>query len=124
MRKTVLTILASVFLFSATELHQLVKLPGLVSHLKEHRESDPSMSIWAFLQLHYTADHPADNDDDDDNQLPFKDLNAIGHLDAPLSVARAEQRNCPVFLVVNTPISHPEGIPQHRAFAVFHPPKA
>ena len=124
MRITLLTILATAFLFSATELHQLVKLPGLISHLKEHRESDPGMSIWAFLQLHYTADHPADNDDEDDNQLPFKDLNAIGHLDAPLSLARAEHRNCPVFQVVNIPIVHPEGIPQHRTFAVFHPPKA
>lgn len=124
MRRTALTILAAIFLFSSTELHQLVKLPGLVHHLQEHRKTDPSMSLLGFLQLHYTADHPMDNDDADDNELPFKDLNTIGHLDSPVAVARLEQRNCPEFPVVSTPIVHPEGIPQHRTFAVFHPPKA
>lgn len=124
MRRTALTILAAVFLFSSTELHQLVKLPGLVHHLREHQESDPSMSLLGFLQLHYTADHPMDNDDADDNELPFKDLNTIGHLDSPVATARLEHRNCPEFQVVSTPIMHPEGIPQYRTFAVFHPPKA
>lgn len=119
-----MTILAVIFLFSSTELHQLVKLPDLVHHLQEHRDTDPSMTLLAFLQLHYTADHPMDNDDDDDNELPFKDLNTIGHLDSPVVMARLEQRTCPEFLVISTPIVHPEGIPLHRTFAVFHPPKA
>ncbi len=124
MRSAVISILASLFLFSSTELHQLVKLPGLIRHLQEHRQTDPSLSVMGFLQLHYTADHPADNDDDDDNELPFKDPKALGHIDSSISAGRMEQRACPEFLLITEPITHPEGMPTYRANAVFHPPKA
>jgi len=101
-----------------------VKLPELIRHLQEHRQTDPSMSLMGFLQLHYTADHPADNDEDDDDDLPFKDPNTIGHLDTSVSSGRTEHRSCPEFPVITTPIIHPEGMPTYRANAVFHPPKA
>ena len=82
------------------------------------------MDLFAFLQLHYTANHPEDNDDDDDNELPFKELKATGHVDTLVTMNKADHRSCPVFPVITEPITHPEGMPLHRANAVFHPPKA
>lgn len=72
LRQATLFILSAVFAFSATELHQLIRLPQLVEHFRDHKQEAPAMSLFGFLQLHYTADHPMDNDDTDDNQLPFK----------------------------------------------------
>lgn len=111
-------------MFSATELHQLIKVPELMKHFHEHRQADKTLGFLGFLQLHYTANHPQDNDDDDDNELPFKDLNAVSHVDNSVSFSRLEHRSCPEFPVISEPISHPEGMPHYRANAVFHPPKA
>ncbi len=123
MRSAVITILASLFLFSATELHQLVKLPELLRHYQEHSRTGSGMSLLAFLQLHYSANHPEDNDDSEDSQLPFKEIKAIGHVDNSVTMHRHEQRNCPEFIILTEPITHPEGMPCYRANAVFHPPK-
>lgn len=82
------------------------------------------MNWLGFLQLHYTANHPDDNDEDDDNELPFKDLKATGHVDTLIPMNKTEQRLCPEFPVLTEPITHPEGMPLYRANAVFHPPKA
>lgn len=123
-RSTVLTILASLFLFSATELHQLVKLPELLRHYREHCGKGSDMSFLGFLQLHYSANHPQDNDEEDDNQLPFKEIKVIGHVDNTVSMHRYENRTCPEFLILTETITHPEGMPCYRANAVFHPPKS
>ena len=123
LRQVSLFILSAVFAFSATELHQLIRLPQLVVHYHEHKRIDPSMSMFGFLQLHYTADHPMDNDDTDDNQLPFKTTEAIGHVDFSISIGRFHLNTQPEFETAVNQISHPEGDPCHRAYAVFRPPQ-
>lgn len=60
----------SVYIISATELHQLVKLPFLVHHYFEHKEKD-SISLQEFLHLHYSTHHQNENDYND-KRLPFK----------------------------------------------------
>ncbi|MCF3107619.1 hypothetical protein LL912_02390 [Niabella sp. CC-SYL272] len=60
----------SVYLVSATEVSQLLKIPILVKHFVDHRQQDPGMTLWAFLKMHY--DHPVkDADYQTDQQLPF-----------------------------------------------------
>lgn len=123
LRQALLFILSAVFMFSATELHQLIRLPQLVAHYHEHTSANPDMTILGFLQLHYTADHPADNDEEDDTQLPFKTTEAISHVDFSLSIGRFEQHPQPEFATVVNQITHPEGNPCHRVYAVFRPPQ-
>ena len=53
------------------EAHQLVKLPAFVHHYQEHKLSNQSLTIWEFLDLHYT-NHSEDIPDADHGKLPFK----------------------------------------------------
>jgi hypothetical protein len=123
LRQAILFILSAVFMFSATELHQLIRLPQLVAHYHEHKAANSDITLLGFLQLHYTADHPLDNDEDDDSQLPFKTTEAISHVDFSLNIGRFEQHSQPEFVVVVNQISHPEGNPCHRVYSVFRPPQ-
>jgi hypothetical protein len=57
---------------SLTELNQLVKLPLLIEHFIEHKGKDSSLSLWAFLDMHYAHGDVKDADYDEDMKLPFK----------------------------------------------------
>jgi len=61
-----------IYLFSATELNQLLKLPVLVMHFQEHQQKCPSISFFQFLHHHYAINHADDGDADQDNKLPFQ----------------------------------------------------
>ena len=61
--------LLSLYLVSATELHQLLKLPILIEHFNEHKAKDNELSFLDFLSLHYNQEFDHDNTD---NKLPFK----------------------------------------------------
>ncbi len=124
MRKFFLAIAAFFFFFGATEIHQLLKLPGLISHFREHREEDPSMNLISFLKLHYSGTHPQDRDEDKDSELPFKSGNEIAHVDTPVFSHARTEATAPSFELNIIPVLHPEGRPLHRAFPVFHPPQS
>lgn len=58
--------------FTATELHQLVRMPVLLTHFSEHKANTSSLSFFEFLSLHYgdaTNTHEAQSAHD---QLPFQ----------------------------------------------------
>lgn len=122
-RQLIVGIIASLFLFSATELHQLLRIPELVSHFNQHSRKDSSMSIRDFLQLHYTASHPDDMDEQDDQELPFKSLAGINHLDQPWSDPQFFfLAPCPLLLSVFI-IRCKQGIPCKKVDGIFHPPR-
>ena len=73
MRKGIAILALLVFLFSGTELHQLLKIPVLVQHLREHRRENPSITFFQFLKLHYEK-IVVDDDYQRDQQLPFRDM--------------------------------------------------
>lgn len=108
---------------SSTEIHQLWKLPFLFQHYLHHRQEDASISFLSFLKIHYTdKDHPNDNDDKDDNELPFKSVGNISHIDTPIIDRKIiSEEN---YIAAEKPSTYyPEGIPDHRAFSIFHPPR-
>lgn len=124
MNKIVTIVLSLLLLNGATELHQLWKLPLLAKHFQQHHKEDPSMSLFEFLKIHYSdRAHPNDNDDNEDNELPFNSSGHITHTDIPLIV----KRDIPALALFpdNPDITtlHTEGIPCDRAFSVFHPPR-
>ncbi|MGE3825730.1 MAG: hypothetical protein AB7G44_16025 [Bacteroidia bacterium] len=70
MKKIVVVSFLLIYLLSATELHQLVKLPFLVHHYVEHKNKD-NQSLAEFLHFHYSTHHETENDYKD-TRLPFK----------------------------------------------------
>lgn len=68
-------ILLAIYLFSSTELGQLMKAPFLVAHYLEHKNTDSEITFFGFLKLHYMENHlenhPVNDDLEHDLQLPF-----------------------------------------------------
>ena len=122
-RQLVVGIVASLFMFSSTELHELLRIPMLVSHYNQHSRQDASMSVGDFLQLHYTATHPDDKDDQDDRELPFKSLAGINHLDQqwPSPILFVTVPYSPQQTVYN--VFYQQGAPAHFVDGIFHPPR-
>jgi hypothetical protein len=61
-----------IYLFSATEFKQLLKLPTVFEHFSEHQLEDNQISFVHFLAIHYLHGSPKDQDYKKDMQLPFK----------------------------------------------------
>lgn len=63
------------YLFSTTELYELLKIPVLVEHFFEHKHKNPALSLMDFMDLHYNGDHldnhQHDDDYEQDKRLPF-----------------------------------------------------
>jgi hypothetical protein len=66
--------LLSIYLFSATAIGELFKLPMLVEHYYDHQEENKAISLVSFLYMHYQTEDGTDKDAKEDNQLPFKSI--------------------------------------------------
>jgi hypothetical protein len=123
MRKASGFILALVFLMSSTELHQLFCFPTLVTHYKQHKQEDGPTSILSFMMLHYGGAHPFDNDESDDEKLPFKSTAGISHIDQGIFPSERDSIN---LIPLIKRIKYP-GIFQNKLssfiLGVFHPPR-
>ncbi len=74
MRRLTAILLLSVFLFSNTPVHELVKIGAFIEHFQEHRAIDANITLLEFLQIHYFSGNVQDEDYARDMQLPFKVL--------------------------------------------------
>jgi len=73
MKKTIAISFLFFFPCANTELHQLLKLPALLHHFTDHKESDHAISFLDFVKKHYgEEDSPAHNHKNDHEKLPFK----------------------------------------------------
>lgn len=72
MKNGIIILFISVYLFSSTELHQLLKLPILYEHFQEHHEENNSLSFLDFIAMHYSSNDIHKSDQDEDMKLPFK----------------------------------------------------
>jgi hypothetical protein len=71
MKKAIAIFFLAIFSFSFTEARQFLKLPRLIEHYYDHM-SRGKITLAAFLQQHYLADHKDDGDKNEDRNLPFK----------------------------------------------------
>ncbi|MDD2984398.1 MAG: hypothetical protein PHQ74_13515 [Crocinitomicaceae bacterium] len=71
MKNGITILFLSVYLFSSTELNQLLKLPILYEHYQEHHLEDNSLSMLDFISMHY-SNNDTDKTDQEDMKLPFK----------------------------------------------------
>ncbi len=75
MKKIIAISFLLVYLFSTTEAKQLLKLPLVFQHFKEHQKENKTISFLHFLKIHYLQGSPRDKDYNRDMQLPFKTSN-------------------------------------------------
>jgi hypothetical protein len=87
MKKVTAVFFLSLYLFSSTELKQLVKLPLLFQHYKEHKVLDGGISFLQFLRIHYHDTAVIDDDYAKDMQLPFKNHDACHNINFNVSSA-------------------------------------
>ena len=59
------------YVCSVTELHQLIKLPGLIEHFVEHAQQDENETFLCFLADHYLTGSHQHEDNGHDSELPF-----------------------------------------------------
>lgn len=71
MKKFIAISFIFLYLFSATEMHQLLKAPALFEHFAEHQSKNKSLTFWNFLYQHY-KNNSKDADYNKDMKLPFK----------------------------------------------------
>ncbi|PWS28840.1 hypothetical protein DHW03_03125 [Pedobacter yonginense] len=86
MLKRTAVLLLCCYLFSSTEISQILKLPTLIGHYLVHKEKQRDLSLWAFLGIHYFSGEVHDSDYEQDMKLPFKTCAAQGHGEKPLRV--------------------------------------
>lgn len=115
--------MAFIFLLSSTELHEVMRLPQLVIHYIHHHRLDPSLDLARFIHLHYRYNHPADNDERDDQQLPFKSGADILKTDLTNTILPVPLTTHIFIPEIRLYCYCPEGVPRHRTNAVFRPPR-
>jgi hypothetical protein len=69
--------LLSVYLLSATQLSELLKVNVLIAHYQETELKSGPVAFLDFLVMHYITDDGTSQDDDRDEQLPFKSHNSL-----------------------------------------------
>lgn len=124
MRRYFIYYTAIFFLFSSTELHELVRLPLLITHYFHHSHSNREMGLTGFIRLHYTGEHPADQDDGEDRQLPFKTQNDGLKPEITNTIFPGPLTAICIIPAEQPSSFYPEGIPLHRAYCIFHPPRS
>ena len=72
MKNGIIILFISVYIFSSTELNQLLKLPILYEHFQEHHQENNSLSMVDFIAMHYSCNDQSKSDQDEDMKLPFK----------------------------------------------------
>lgn len=74
MKKVFVISVLTIFLFSNTELHQLLHLPVLFHHFIDHKKIDDTISFVEFFKKHYTekSNNTAHDHNNEHKHLPFK----------------------------------------------------
>ncbi len=78
MKKYFAISLFCIYLFSTTEMYQLLKMPLLIEHYFDHQEENKDLTLFQFLNMHYKNPHPKDANDAKDKRLPFKSHSDCG----------------------------------------------
>ena len=78
MKKYLSILFVSIYLFSAFQINEYLKIPILVEHFNEHQQENPKLSLWNFITDHYSHGEVFDADYEKDMKLPFKSHNHSG----------------------------------------------
>ena len=70
--KRLILFFSVLYIFSATELHEALKIPFLFKHYSEHKNRNNDLSFLDFIKIHYSKEKTVYPDYDDDMKLPYK----------------------------------------------------
>ncbi|MFA6086950.1 hypothetical protein [Mucilaginibacter sp.] len=127
MKKFTAILLLTAFLFSTTELHQLLKLPVIFEHFAEHRKENKDISFLQFLDMHYMHGSPRDKDYSEDMKLPFKTADNCVSMVSPVVIPYlAPTLENPVIYIPEKEMYIPKDglIPSAYLFSIWQPPKS
>lgn len=102
-------------LLMATNATELFKVTQLVRHFSQHAQADPGLSFIDFLQEHYSNVPHTDNDDSEDQKLPFK---TPVHTAGAIAFWSVPQTGVPV----KAPVYAPRPAPGYRVSYRVSPP--
>lgn len=126
MKRKIAIALTFVYLFTATELHQLWKLPIFISHFIEHRQESPDITLVDFITLHYFSGNVRDADYARDEQLPFRGNSEcmIGTISSivPSTATISYQSNI-LYLISLAPDTQ-DGKPSNPQASIWQPPRS
>jgi len=127
LKKFTAILILTAYLFSTTELHQLLKLPVVFEHYYEHKQINKDISFLDFLDMHYMHGSPLSSDYAEDMQLPFKTLDKC--ISAVVPVIVPQNINIPVHLPVQIKkdqrfIMKKEFIASSYLSRIWQPPKS
>jgi hypothetical protein len=74
-KSAIVIFLTFLYLLSATEAYQLLKVPYVFEHYKTHQQFDKGLGFSKFIEMHYFNNQTYDSDYQQDMQLPFKSSN-------------------------------------------------
>lgn len=97
MRKAIVISLLFALVSIQTPLHEIFKVPILVTHFFEHKEQNKDMSLMDFFKLHY-AENIIDADHDKDMKLPFKHCSAPMFIVSTIPTAKLAIDISPTFI--------------------------
>lgn len=123
MKKVLLYLLLSVMMLGNTTVSQLSRIHYLFEHFTEHHRLNKDLSLVAFLEMHYWGKDLPDNDDEQDNQLPFKHPVNHFHFDfyhpaAVVAINIAAEYTLPVY-----GLPKPYDLPEGNIHALLRPPR-
>lgn len=125
LKKHVSIFITLILLIFSTGLQELIKLPLLFQHYFEHKAINEGITFSTFIFDHYSSIPHTDNDEDRDNQLPFKSIDQNSVLTSPatppfhkylLKNFSAVLRNCPI-------IYNDDHVPSAYLDTIWQPPK-
>ncbi|HBK87847.1 MAG: hypothetical protein U0289_01225 [Cyclobacteriaceae bacterium] len=125
MKRRIAVILTFVYLFTATELNQLWKLPIFISHFIEHRQESPDITLFDFVALHYFSGDVRDADYARDEQLPFRDNSEsiIGTISLLVPTAAGVSYESELLCQISFIPKTQEGKPCRSLATIWQPPR-
>jgi hypothetical protein len=126
LKKFTAILLLTAYLFSTTELHQLLKLPLVFEHFAEHRKENKNISFLQFLDLHFMHGSPRDKDYSEDMKLPFKTADSCTATISPVLMPQLVQAlGIPVIIPTETKVRILDAWfnPSSYLSSIWQPPK-
>lgn len=125
-KKVLLYILMLLMIGDGITGSQIVKLPNLYEHFREHQLRNPAVSFFDYLAMHYWGNDINDNDDEQDMKLPFKKVDSVNPAFLYLPGRPITFSDSYTFWPVDAdfPLEHADPYFNPAGKSLFRPPKA
>ncbi|MDD3005047.1 hypothetical protein [Flavobacterium sp.] len=126
MRQLIAIGLLFLYVFTSTEINELLKFPLLVQHFKEHQQAKGSLTFSQFVHEHYANGDIDDTDRDQDLKLPYKSIDFSNSLFFTVlpNVISINLASTPDFYVLKSPVNFYRIVfLSHNFNNIWQPPK-